>query len=101
MLMRYKESPEPPPPGKVPAGRDNKIMHTHLRTGNANLMASDGCSEGLNFQGFSLSLSPPNEAEAQHAFAALADGGQGTDAARDLVAVLWHGRRPFRRRVDG
>ena len=47
-----------------------------MRIGNANVMASDGCSEGLNFQGFSLSLSLPNQAEAQRAFAALADGGQ-------------------------
>jgi PhnB protein len=76
MLMRYKESPEPPPPGMVPAGWDNKIMHTCLRVGNANVMASDGCSERPNFQGFSLSLTVANEAEAQRAFAALADGGQ-------------------------
>jgi PhnB protein len=76
MLMRYKESPEPPPAGKVPAGWDNKIMHTSLRVGNATLMASDGCSEGANFQGFSLSLSVANEAEAKRGFAALAEGGQ-------------------------
>ena len=61
MLMRYKESPEPPPPGMVPAGWDNKVMHTTLRVGNANVMASDGCSEGLNFQGFSLSLTAPTK----------------------------------------
>jgi PhnB protein len=76
MLMRYKESPEPPPPGTVPAGWDNKIMHGSVRIGNANLMASDGCSDGANFQGFSLSLSVANEAEAKRAFAALSDGGQ-------------------------
>jgi len=44
MVMRYKESPEPPLPGKVPAGWDNKIMHTGSRIGNANVMASDGRS---------------------------------------------------------
>jgi len=76
MLMRYKESPEPPPPGMVPAGWDNKIMHTCMRIGDANVMASDGCSEGTNFQGFSLSLSLANEAEAMRVFAALGDGGQ-------------------------
>jgi PhnB protein len=76
MLMRFKESPEPPPPGMVPAGWDNKVMHTCLRVGNANVMASDGCGEGLNFQGFSLSLTVANEGEAQRAFGALADGGQ-------------------------
>jgi PhnB protein len=76
MLMRYKESPEPPPPGMVPAGWDNKIMHTSLRIGNANVMASDGCSDGVNFQGFSLSLTVANETEAKRAFTALSDGGQ-------------------------
>lgn len=76
MLMRYKESPEPLPSGMVPPGWESKIMHACLRIGNTNVMASDGCSEGVNFQGFSLSLSVANEAEAQRAFAALADGGQ-------------------------
>ena len=76
MVMRYKESPELPPPGMVPAGWENKIMHTSLRIGNANVMASDGCSEGVNFQGFSLSLSLANEVEAQRAFANLGEGGQ-------------------------
>ena len=76
MLMRYKESPESPPPGMVPAGWDNKIMHTSLRIGDATVMASDGCSDGVNFQGFSLSLAVANQDQAQRAFAALADGGQ-------------------------
>ena len=76
MLMRYKESPEPDPPGKVAAGWDNKIMHTTLRIGNATVMASDGCSEEPNFKGFSLSLTAANEAEAGRFFGALAEGGQ-------------------------
>ena len=76
MLMRYKESPEPPPPGKVPADWDNKVMHASLRIGNAMLMASDGCSEGPNFNGFSLSLTTENDAEAKRLFGALSEGGQ-------------------------
>jgi PhnB protein len=76
MLMRYKESPEPTPPGMVPPGWENKIMHATLRIDNANVMASDGCSEGTNFQGFSLSLTAANEADATRKFAALAEGGQ-------------------------
>jgi PhnB protein len=40
-------------------------------------MASDGrCLGRPNFQGFSLSLTVPNDAEAERLFAALADGGQ-------------------------
>ena len=33
MLMRYKDSPEPPPPGMVPPGSDNKVMHASFRVG--------------------------------------------------------------------
>ena len=86
MLMRYKDSPEPPPPGMVPPNWDNKIMHASLRIGNATVMASDGCSEGTNFQGFSLSLSVANAAEAEHAFAALSDGGQ---VRMPLTKTFW------------
>ena len=75
MLMRYRESPEQQP-GMVKPGYENKIMHATLRIGNANVMASDGCSEGTNFQGFSLSLTAANETDASRKFAALAEGGQ-------------------------
>lgn len=27
MLMRYGESPDPPPPGMIPSGSDNQVMH--------------------------------------------------------------------------
>jgi len=77
MLMRYKESPEPPPPGMVPPGSENKVMHASLRIGAATLMASDGnCAGRPSFQGFSLSLDARDEAEAERLFGALADGGQ-------------------------
>jgi PhnB protein len=40
-------------------------------------MASDGpCGGRPSFQGFSLSLTVPDEAVAERLFAALADGGQ-------------------------
>jgi PhnB protein len=43
------------------------------------LMASDGCnSSEKNFQGFSLSLTAANEAEADRKFAALSSRGQVT-----------------------
>ena len=77
MMMRHKESPEPPPPGTVPPGFENKILHTSFRVGQTTIMASDGCSAGKpNFEGFSLSISVPNEAEAKRVFGALADRGQ-------------------------
>jgi PhnB protein len=77
MLMRFKEAPDPPPPGMVPPGFENKVMHTSFRIGDTVVMASDGCTERkANFQGFSLSLAVEKEAEADRLFAALADGGQ-------------------------
>jgi PhnB protein len=75
-IMRYKESPEPPPPGMVPPGFENKVMHTTFRIGGSTLMASDGCEEGASFAGFSLSVAVATEAEADRIFAALAKGGE-------------------------
>lgn len=77
MMMRYKDSPEPPPPGKVPPGSENKVMHASFRIGETQLMASDGlCSGTASFQGFSLSVTAANEAEAEKWFAALGNGGK-------------------------
>jgi PhnB protein len=77
MLMRFKDSPEPPRPGTVPPGSENKVMHSCLRIGETRLMASDGSCQGKpNFQGFSLSLTAPTAAEADRIFAALGAGGQ-------------------------
>jgi PhnB protein len=77
MLMRFKDCPEPSQPGMVPAGSEKKVMHSCLRIGETRVMASDGrCLGKPNFQGFSLSLTVPNAAEADRVFAALGDGGQ-------------------------
>jgi len=75
--MRYKDSPEPPQPGMVPPGSENKIMHASLRIGDTTVMASDGhCKGKPSFQGFSLSITAADEAQAERVFAALGDGGQ-------------------------
>ena len=77
MMMRFKESPEPPQPGMVPPGFENKIMHASFRIGASTLMASDGCAQGKpKFEGFSLSVNAKDEAEADRVFAALANGGE-------------------------
>ena len=77
MLMRFSDSPDPPPPGMVPPGSENKIMHSAMRIGETEVMASDGhCMGKAAFQGVSLSLSASNEAEADRLFNALGDGGQ-------------------------
>jgi len=77
VLMRYKDSPEPPRPGMVPPNSENKIMHGSIRVGDTTLMVSDGlCGGKPSFQGFALSLDAANEADAQRMFAALGAGGQ-------------------------
>jgi len=79
MLMRFKDSPEPPPPGTLPQGMENKVMHSALRIGESVVMASDGhCSGQAGFQGFSLALTVADVAAADRVFAALGDGGQVT-----------------------
>ena len=76
MMMRFKDSPEPPPPGKVSPAHDDKIMHACLRINGAQIMMSDGMRSGpLDFECMSLSLSVPSEAEADRLFNALAADG--------------------------
>lgn len=75
LLMRYSESPEPPPPGRLQPGFESKVMHAEFRIREAILYASDGCDDQSAFQGFSLTLNLPSPSEADRAFAALAVGG--------------------------
>ena len=76
MMMRFKDSPEPMPPGAAVPALANKVMHASLRIGGALLMASDGMGAGeLAFQGFSLSIDAPDTAGADRMFNALAEGG--------------------------
>ena len=77
MMLRFKDSPDPPPPGMVPPGSEDKVMHSAFTLGDATIMASDGsCSGKPGFGGFSLSYTVRDEAEADRIFAALGEGGQ-------------------------
>jgi len=77
MKMHYKDNPEPAKPGCGPQNiPGDKVMHVSFRIGDSVLMGSDGmCSGKPEFKGFALSLSAPNEAEAQRLFKALSEGG--------------------------
>lgn len=87
MFMRYKDSPEP---GMCPPGLENKVMHACFRIGESTVMASDGCGEeGVSFQGFSLSIAPGTEAEADKYFNALSDGGK---VVMPLEKTFWSPR---------
>jgi PhnB protein len=76
MLMRFKDSPEPPPPGCGPTDA-NKVLHAQFQIGETVIMASDGRATGNpKFEGFAQALTVPTEAEADKAFNALAKGGK-------------------------
>ena len=90
MLMRYKDSPEPAPAGKLPPGSEDKVMHASLRIGDTTVMAADGFCQGQpSFQGFSLSITDTDEARPDTMFAALADRGQ---VQRPLGKTFWSPR---------
>ncbi len=90
MLMRYDEAPDRPPEGMLAPGFEKKVMHSSFRVGESVLMASDGCGpRDCAFQGFSLSLSLPTEAEVEKAFAALAEGGT---VQMPLTKTFWSQR---------
>src|SRR5262245_33428559 len=73
MLMRFKESPDP----AMVHGNPDKVMHSSLTIGDTTVFASDGeCGGKPSFQGFTLSLTVADEAEAERRFKALSDGGQ-------------------------
>ncbi|MPZ55099.1 MAG: VOC family protein [Rhizobiales bacterium] len=73
-LMRFKEAPDP---NMCAPGSAEKVMHSEFRIGDTTVMASDGHCQGKpKFDGFSLTLSVANDAEAERLFGTLADGGQ-------------------------
>lgn len=76
MKMRFSESPDPTPEGMLQAGFEDKIMHASMTIGKQTVMASDGCDDKSNFEGFRLALSVASEASADRVFYALADGGK-------------------------
>jgi len=76
MLMRFSDSPEPMPPGAIPPGSEQKVMHSSFRVGESVLMATDGgCAEATGFQGITLSISVKDADEADRVWNALAEGG--------------------------
>jgi PhnB protein len=89
-LLRFKDAPEPVPPGVLPPGFESKIMHGTFRLGDTTVMVSDGSRESAaGFQGFSLAIIVPTEAQADRVFAALADGG---NVGMPLGKTFWSQR---------
>lgn len=76
MLLRFKDSPEPDT-SKMPKGSENKVMHAEFKVQDSTLLASDGyCMGAPKFQGFALSVSVPDAAQAARLFDALGQGGK-------------------------
>jgi PhnB protein len=75
MLMRYKESPVPT---ESSAAWANKVMHAAFSVGSSTLFATDGREQGEDrkFEGFMLSITAADAAEARKLYAALAEGGK-------------------------
>jgi PhnB protein len=86
MLMRYNESPEPPPPGMLQPGFEKKVMHASLRIRGIPLMCSDGCNEQGKVEGFKLALTVPSETDARKSFDALSAGGR---VEMPLTKTFW------------
>jgi PhnB protein len=75
MLMRFKECPEPMP--NATPDSPEKVMHASLQIAGSTVLMSDGrCMGQPSFQGFALSLTVKDEAQAERLFGALGDGGQ-------------------------
>ena len=89
MIMHFNESPEPTPPEMLQAGFETKVMHASFRVGNATILCSDGCDDKAKFDGFSLALHVPTEADADRAFAALSDAGE---VRMPLAKTFWSPR---------
>lgn len=75
MLLHYHESPGPGCPG-MHENFGDKVMHANLRIGALDLMLADDCMGHPRFEGFALSLTVQDEAEATRKFQALAESGQ-------------------------
>ncbi|MDQ8189887.1 VOC family protein [Roseibacillus persicicus] len=90
MMMRFKDCPDPLPPGMDSEENADKVMHATLKIGENKVMASDSCcgesEEKVQFAGFSLSLAFESEADAREAFAKLAAGGE---VAMPLGETFW------------
>lgn len=92
MMMRFKDNPDPMPPGMLAPGFENKVMHASIRIGDAVIMASDGMAAGeTDFKGFSLSIDAPDTAGVDRLFNALAAGGTVTMPAGKTFWSPWFG----------
>jgi len=89
-MARFKDIPGPHPPGTIPPGGEDKIMHTSFHIGDSVLMASDGsCTGKGSFQGIQLAIQVNDAATADRVFNGLSEGGQ---VKMPLMQTFWSPR---------
>ena len=79
-------------------------MHAAVKIGDTMVMASDGrCKGKPKFNGFALTITAKNDAEAEKTVRRAVRRRPGADAADQdlLLAEVRHARRQVRRRLDG
>lgn len=90
MMMKFKDCPDPLPPGMDSEEMADKVMHATFTIGENVLMASDGgCGEAdekVHFAGFSLSIAFEDEDETRRVFDLLAKDGE---VAMPLDKTFW------------
>jgi PhnB protein len=73
VVMHWKDAPDP---SMCTAANRDKVMHSSIRIGDAQILASDGSGEGKpSFKGFALTITAADDAEAEHLFETLGKGG--------------------------
>ena len=76
-VLRFNEMPPVEGAPGVTPGNEEKIMHMSLQIGETTILISDGmCDGNPKFEGFSLTLTVADDAEARRLFDLLSDGGQ-------------------------
>ncbi|MBK1833560.1 VOC family protein [Roseibacillus ishigakijimensis] len=89
MISKFRDCPDPLPPGVDGEAIADKVMHASFKIGDSLVMASDSCCEGEPapaFAGFALSLNPASVAEAREVFDQLAAGGE---VEMPLAETFW------------
>ena len=77
MVMRFKDSPEQPPAGRMSSDIGERIMHASLRIAGAELMMSDGMHSGpTDFDCVAVSLTVTQETDVDRICEALGRDGK-------------------------
>lgn len=88
-LKRFSENPDLNDENcqGMAEGFEDKVMHADIRIGDTNVLVSDGrCTGKPTFDGFSLTLSVKDDAQAERSFAALSEGGK---TLMPLAKTFW------------